>query len=107
MDTTGTILRATSNQALNRGDPITIGVRPEKISISPTQPSGQNNIIFRGVVEDLAYYGNRSIYRVRSESGQIIQVSTQNYERSEQLAIEWDDEVFLSWQPSCSLVFTE
>lgn len=107
MDKTGTILRATSNQTLNRGDPITIGVRPEKISISPTQPSGQNNIIFRGVVEDLAYYGNRSIYRVRSESGQIIQVSTQNYQRSEQLAIEWDDEVFLSWQPSCSLVFTE
>ena len=107
MEKTGTILTATSNQTLNTGDSITIGVRPEKISISQQRPQTDRTVIFKGVVEDLAYYGNRSIYRVRSESGMIIQVSTQNYQRSEQLAIEWDDEVFLSWQSSCSLVFTE
>ena len=107
MEKTGTILTATSNQTLNTGDSITIGVRPEKISISQQRPQTDKTVIFKGVVEDLAYYGNRSIYRVRSESGLMIQVSTQNYQRSEQLAIEWDDEVFLSWQSSCSLVFTE
>jgi putrescine transport system ATP-binding protein len=59
------------------------------------------------VVEDLAYYGNRSIYRVRSESGRVIQVSAQNYQRSEQLSLEWDDQAYLSWDASCNVVLTE
>ena len=66
-----------------------------------------NLTITKGVVEDLAYYGNRSIYRIRSQSGRIIQVSAQNFTRSEQLALEWDDEVYLSWNSSCNVVLTE
>jgi putrescine transport system ATP-binding protein len=58
-------------------------------------------------VEDLAYYGNRSLYRVRTQSGQVIQVSAQNYQRSAELLLEWDDEVFLSWESGCSVVLTE
>ena len=46
----------------------------------------------RGVIEDLAYYGSRSIYRVRSRNDRIIQVSTQNTQRSAELLLEWDDE---------------
>jgi putrescine transport system ATP-binding protein len=63
--------------------------------------------VTRGVVTDLAYYGNRSVYRVRSGSGKVIEVSTQNYQRSPKLLLEWDDEVFLSWDSSCSVVLTE
>jgi putrescine transport system ATP-binding protein len=58
-------------------------------------------------VEDLAYYGNRSLYKVRSQSGRIIQVSAQNYQRSEALALEWDDKVYLSWDSSCNVVLSE
>jgi len=58
------------------------------------------------VVEDLAYYGNRSLYRVRTQNGRVIQVSAQNYQRSAELLLEWDDEVFLSWDSSCSVVLT-
>lgn len=107
MKKTGDQLSIIAKDNHNCGDPITLGVRPEKISISTEHPQGDNQVIFKGVVEDLAYYGNRSIYRVRTHCGQIIQVGAQNYQRSEQLAIEWDDEVFLSWQSSSSLVLTE
>jgi putrescine transport system ATP-binding protein len=37
----------------------------------------------------------------------MIQVSAQNYQRSAQLLLEWDDEVFLSWNSDCSVVLTE
>ena len=84
-----------------------IGVRPEKLLISTAAPAQEGLSVIRGVVEDLAYYGNRSLYRVRSPNGRMIHVSTQNYQRSAQLLLEWDDEVFLSWNSDCSVVLTE
>ena len=107
MEKTGEKLNIVDKYEHSCGDPITLGVRPEKISISPKHPQGDNQVIFKGVVEDLAYYGNRSIYRVRTHCGQIIQVGAQNYQRSEQLTIEWDDEVFVSWQANSSLVLAQ
>ncbi len=104
---TGTLIEARCDQALSTGTEVKIGVRPEKLLISREEPSGEGLTVTRGIVEDLAYYGNRSIYRVRSQSGRVIQVSTQNYQRSAHLLLEWDDEVFLSWDSSCSVVLTE
>lgn len=107
LEKTGTKLDAKFDGNIHAGAQITIGVRPEKISITKNNPEGENLTITKGVVEDLAYYGNRSIYRIRSQSGRIIQVSAQNFTRSEQLALEWDDEVYLSWNSSCNVVLTE
>ena len=107
LEKTGTKLDAKFDGNIHAGDQITIAVRPEKISITKNNPEGENLTITKGVVEDLAYYGNRSIYRIRSQSGRIIQVSAQNFARSEQLALEWDDEVYLSWNSSCNVVLTE
>ena len=107
LEKTGTKLDAKFDGNIHPGDQITIAVRPEKISITKNNPEGENLTITKGVVEDLAYYGNRSIYRIRSQSGRIIQVSAQNFARSEQLALEWDDEVYLSWNSSCNVVLTE
>jgi len=107
LDKTGTMVKAVTESLLSPASAITIGVRPEKIRISHERPEGDNLTIAKGVVEDLAYYGNRSIYRVRSESGRVIQVSAQNYQRSEQLSLEWDDQAYLSWDASCNVVLTE
>jgi ABC-type Fe3+/spermidine/putrescine transport system ATPase subunit len=82
-------------------------VRPEKLLISTLAPTQEGLTVTRGVVEDLAYYGNRCLYRVRAQNGRMIQVSAQNYQRSAQLLLEWDDEVFLSWNSDCSVVLTE
>ena len=107
LEKTGTKLDAKFDGNIHPGDQITIAVRPEKISITKNNPEGENLTVTKGVVEDLAYYGNRSIYRIRSQSGRIIQVRAQNFARSEQLALEWDDEVYLSWNSSCNVVLTE
>ncbi len=107
MDKTGTQVKARNQLTLCPHDRIAIGVRPEKISISQQAPEGDSLTITKGIVEDLAYYGNRSIYRVRSQSGRVIQVSAQNYQRSAELVLEWDDEVYLSWDSSCSVVLKQ
>jgi putrescine transport system ATP-binding protein len=107
LEKTGTQLRANCNVAFATDNEITIAVRPEKIIVSQQRPEGDHLTITKGTVEDLAYYGNRSLYRIRSQSGRIIQVSAQNYQRSEALVLEWDDEVFLSWDSSCNVVLSE
>ena len=107
LEKTGTEVQATTEQKFLAGDKITIAVRPEKITVSQSRPDGPNMTITKGTIEDLAYYGNRSVYRVRSQSGRVIQVSAQNYQRSEELLLEWDDEVFLSWDSSCNVVLSE
>ncbi len=104
LDTSGTRIRIQHQDAIEAGAAVMIGVRPEKLIISKTQPTDDRLTVTRGVVEDLAYYGNRSIYRVRSQAGRIIQVSAQNSRRSAELAMEWDDEVYLSWDSNCSVV---
>ena len=107
LEKTGTQLEAKTEGDFSTSDEVTIAVRPEKISVSQERPEGDHLTITKGTVEDLAYYGNRSIYRVRSQSGRIIQVSAQNNQRSEQLVLEWDDEVYLSWDSSCNVVLSE
>jgi putrescine transport system ATP-binding protein len=104
LDKTGTRVRAQHHSQLKKGQRVMIGVRPEKLRISEAEPAEEGYTTTRGIVEDLAYYGNRSVYRVRSHSGRIIQVSAQNSLRSCEHPVEWDDEVFLSWESDCSVV---
>ena len=89
------------------GAKIWVAVRPEKISLSKEAPAGEGLTVLRGVVWDLGYYGNLSIYRIKTSAGKIIQVSAQNRVRSAQRVVEWYDEVFLSWEQQSSVVLTE
>jgi len=107
LDGSSTQIRTRYPQALAAGSRCKLGIRPEKLLISKDKPSLEGHTVTSGIVEDLAYYGNRSIYRVRSKSGRVIQVSAQNYQRSAALLLEWGDEVFISWESSCSVVLTE
>lgn len=107
LDTSETRIKAPHHESIAEGTRIRIGVRPEKLLITTDAPEGDQYTITRGVVEDLAYYGNRCVYRVRSHTGRVIQVSAQNYQRSAELLLEWDDEVYLSWDTQCSVVLSE
>lgn len=84
-----------------------VAVRPEKIFISKEAPAGTDLTVLKGVVHDLGYFGNLSVYRVQLPSGVMLQVSAQNRRRSAAKSVEWDDEVFLSWDISSVILLTE
>lgn len=84
-----------------------LAVRPEKIFISKEAPAGGDLTVLKGVVHDLGYFGNLSVYRVQLESGEMLQVSGQNRRRSAAKTVEWDDEVYLSWDISSAILLAE
>jgi putrescine transport system ATP-binding protein len=84
-----------------------IAVRPEKILISKEAPAADNRTVLRGVVRDLGYFGNLSVYRVELSSGRILQVSAQNRVRTARKTMEWDDEVYVSWDTGSIIVLRD
>ena len=106
-DEAGARLQALTDAALPAGSPVAIALRPEKIFISQDRPEGTNDTCLHGVVEDLGYFGNLSLYRIRLETGKIVQVSAQNRRRSADRFLEWNDEVWISWQRQSAVVLTD
>ncbi|MFL6547819.1 MAG: ABC transporter ATP-binding protein [Povalibacter sp.] len=81
-------------------------VRPEKVHIS-TQPPQQSDNFTQGVVKEIAYMGDMSIYLVQLEGGKIVRVTQPNAYRHSEDSITWDQSVFLSWHPSSPVVLSE
>jgi len=100
-------LSGLTDRSMQIGDKVCIAVRPEKIYISDNEPANPEDTRLAGVVHDLGYFGNLSIYRIRLKSGKIVQVSAQNRRRSAERHLEWDDEVFISWRPRSAVVLTD
>lgn len=62
-----------SNGVAASNQPLRLMVRPEKISLTLARPSsGERVNAFRGVVEDIAYFGSHTRYRIRSGEHSIL-----------------------------------
>jgi putrescine transport system ATP-binding protein len=107
MDAGGEMTLAHAGPPLAPQTPVWIAVRPEKIYVSNEPPEATARTVIKGVVWDLGYLGNHSIYRVKTDTGKMVQVSSQNRRRLARLTLEWDDEVYLSWDASSSVLLTE
>jgi putrescine transport system ATP-binding protein len=83
-------------------------IRPEKINLSRTPPADTSENCVKGVVKEIAYMGDVSIYLVRIDSGKTVRVTLQNAERlSDDERILWDETVWLSWHGSSPVVVTQ
>jgi putrescine transport system ATP-binding protein len=91
-------------EEIGSGAAVSVAVRPEKITISRNAPNGEDRNVVKGIVRDLGYFGDQSLYRVWLQSGAVLQVSAQNLRRSAKLTVEWDDEVYLSWEVSSTIL---
>lgn len=91
-------------EQVGAGTEICVAVRPEKITISRDAPDARDRNVVKGVVRDLGYFGDQSLYRVLLQSGAVLQVSAQNMRRTASLTVEWDDEVFLSWEVASTIL---
>lgn len=84
------------------GVPVMIGVRPEKMTLSTHTNHSANSCT--GVVEDIAYMGNQSIYHVRLPSGKLVTATLQNTTRLRKDMPTWEEKVTLSWDMESCVV---
>ena len=89
------------------GARVCLALRPEKILISKEPPPENDRPTIPGVVFDLAYFGNHSLYRVQTAGGKIVEVSAQNRRREARRYLEWDDQVHRSWARGSALLLKE
>lgn len=89
------------------GQEATLALRPEKLLISKDRPDSVN--VFAGTVKDLAYFGKDSLYRILLPSGALVQAHAVNARRGGEAsrAADWDDRVWISFDPSSAIVLAE
>lgn len=95
-------------EAVVTGSTIWIGLRPEKVQVSQTPPTAPGPNQTSGIVEEIGYLGEASIYKVRLADGRLFDVTAPNLTRptSGEPRITWEDEVHLSWAPSSAMLLT-
>jgi putrescine transport system ATP-binding protein len=86
------------------GQRVWVSLRPEKIRLSKVPVPGAAANQIKGMVWELGYLGNRSTYRIKTETGKMITVFAQNDRRTSEWTIDWSDEVYLSWTANCAVV---
>jgi len=84
---------------------VTIAVRPEKIRLAADDAEVPNRI--RGVVEDIAYLGDVSIFHIRTRAGSKAQMTLTNLRPIVEQSLTWGEQVTLEWDPDGGVVLTE
>jgi putrescine transport system ATP-binding protein len=86
------------------GQRVWVALRPEKIRLSkqPLVESRANQL--RGTVHQLGYLGNRCTYQVKTTSGKLVTVFSQNERRTSEWSIDWSDEVYVSWNADAAVL---
>ena len=80
-----------------------VAVRPERIKLSRQPVEAANTM--RGMVQEVAYMGNLSVYRVQLAGGLFVRVTAANGLHDEN-PISWDEEVYIGWSAAASTVLT-
>ncbi|WP_374592368.1 ABC transporter ATP-binding protein [Aquabacterium sp.] len=78
-------------------------LRPEKIELSRTQPTGEFNWV-RGEVEDLAYMGSYTAYYLKLPTGMRLKATMANTERHPENVPTWGDHVYARWANDATVV---
>ena len=79
-----------------------------RLGLRRAAPADTSENCVKGVVKDIAYMGDMSIYLVKIESGKVVRVTLPNVERlSDDERILWDETVWLTWHGSSPVVVTQ
>ena len=88
------------------GATVWAAIRPEKVHLGREKPASPDNWAM-GVVRDIAYMGDLSVYLLRLDSGKVVRVTQPNVFRHAEDRITWDERVYLSWHASSPVVVTK
>ncbi|HLQ14190.1 MAG TPA: polyamine ABC transporter ATP-binding protein [Steroidobacteraceae bacterium] len=80
-----------------------VAIRPEKLVLGRERPAGADNWA-HGVIRDIAYMGDMSVFMVRLDAGREVRVTQANRTRKPEEQFSWDEPVYLSWDASSPVI---
>ncbi|GGO83218.1 polyamine-transporting ATPase [Marinobacterium nitratireducens] len=99
-DEAGAVLRVRDSRKMASGMPLCLAVRPEKIRLLAPGEEGPNQLT--GVIREIAYLGDVSIYHLELPGGKRVQFTQSNVQALAEQPLTWDQTVTISWRPdSC------
>jgi putrescine transport system ATP-binding protein len=101
----GTTLVVASDAVLASGQPVAVGVRPEKLTLHRSTPMAGTPNGLEGQVWDIGYLGDWTRYVVRL-GGESLRVAVPNATRATEPAATWEDRVHVSFPPVAGIVLT-
>lgn len=85
------------------GAHVSVAVRPEKIMMSLEKNSVTRNTA-KGVIKEIAYLGDVSIYHIELNSGKRVMAQISNSVRMAERPVTWNDEVYLYWRSESGVI---
>jgi putrescine transport system ATP-binding protein len=94
------------------GMPVTVALRPEKITLSKSKPAGVEGVAgdfnqVQGTVKEMSYFGSFTVFHLQLASGAALKVSMANTQRHRDEDFTWGDTVWASWSESAHVVLTQ
>ena len=101
----GKLEAAPANEA-RPGATVWVALRPEKVRISHAQPTETGANCVDGVVWDIGYLGDVSVYKVRLDTGFVVKAAAPNLARLIERPFSFGERVWLSWAGDAGVVLT-
>lgn len=93
------------SQPIAVGTPVTVAIRPEKVQVMTDSDDQPNRVI--GVIKEIAYLGDVSIYHVELPSGKRVKFTQSNIQALAEQPLTWEQEVKLGWRYNSCGVLTQ
>lgn len=101
----GGLLLVRHSQPLVTDMDVIVAIRPEKIRVIPQRDNQPNQL--QGVIKEIAYLGDVSIYHVDLPTGKRVQFTQSNIQALAEQPLDWEEEVCLAWQSNSCGILTE
>ena len=93
-------------QPIPVGTDVSIAIRPEKIDAEETAPAAGADNVVTGLVVEIAYLGDVSVYHVKTDQGFVLRVQETHAARTSDPHYDWGDRLYLAWKPADAIVLT-
>jgi putrescine transport system ATP-binding protein len=106
VDTASGRVVMTAGEGFKESENVCVAVRPEKVAIARARLADAQNS-FQGIVADIAYLGDLSVYKVRLPSGMLLKASVANTDRQASGLLHRGETAFLSFAPDAGVLIKE
>ena len=100
-------IQTLENTELTGGEQVWFAIRPEKVQIGFEKPTNLTANFAEGIIWDIAYMGDVTIYNVRVDEDLHIRSTMANTKRSSDKPMTWDDKIWVSWETDSGIILKD